>query len=172
MDATPATAAAADITSPKTAMLADGVMTTGTGSGGGGGLEYETGTYTPASDVAQPTISFTNTHSEPPLFAMMVDTSNTSPGSNSNIYWGIKYFSKITNSGIYYNSNSSSFANINAQYVSTSSVSNGNYIALSDSTIVSTWASITDIKPGSNSTSRYWRAGRTYKWIAVWKPST
>lgn len=37
MDATPATAAAADITSPKTAMLANGVVTTGTGSGGGGG---------------------------------------------------------------------------------------------------------------------------------------
>lgn len=34
MDATPATAAAADITSPKTAMLADGVVTQGTGSGG------------------------------------------------------------------------------------------------------------------------------------------
>ena len=36
MDATSATAGAADITAPKTAMLADGVMTTGTGSGGGG----------------------------------------------------------------------------------------------------------------------------------------
>lgn len=36
IDATTATATAADITSPKTAMLADGVMTTGTGSGGGG----------------------------------------------------------------------------------------------------------------------------------------
>lgn len=35
MDATPATAAAADITAPKTAMLANGVLTTGTGSGGG-----------------------------------------------------------------------------------------------------------------------------------------
>lgn len=34
MDATPATAAAADIISPKTAMLANGVMTQGTGSGG------------------------------------------------------------------------------------------------------------------------------------------
>ena len=39
MDATTATAAAADILSPKTAMLADGVMTTGTGSGGGGGID-------------------------------------------------------------------------------------------------------------------------------------
>ena len=35
MDATPATAAAADITALKTAMLADGVLTTGTGSGAG-----------------------------------------------------------------------------------------------------------------------------------------
>lgn len=34
MDATPATAAAADIISPKTAMLANGVVTQGTGSGG------------------------------------------------------------------------------------------------------------------------------------------
>ena len=36
MDSTTATATAPDITAPKTAMLADGVMTTGTGSGGGG----------------------------------------------------------------------------------------------------------------------------------------
>lgn len=35
MDATPATAAAADIIAPKTAMLADGLLTVGTGSGGG-----------------------------------------------------------------------------------------------------------------------------------------
>ena len=48
MDATTATAAAADITAPKTAMLADGVMTTGTGSGGGGGgpTTVASGTYT------------------------------------------------------------------------------------------------------------------------------
>jgi len=39
MDATSSTAAAADITSPKTAMLADGVVTTGTGTGGGGGVD-------------------------------------------------------------------------------------------------------------------------------------
>lgn len=37
IDATPATATASDILAPKTAMLADGVVTTGTGTGGGGG---------------------------------------------------------------------------------------------------------------------------------------
>lgn len=41
MDATPATAGAADIMAPKTAMLADGVMTTGTGSGSGGTADYK-----------------------------------------------------------------------------------------------------------------------------------
>ena len=47
MDATPATAAASDIISPKTAMLANGVVTQGTGSGGGGsGKQYASGTYT------------------------------------------------------------------------------------------------------------------------------
>lgn len=35
MDATPATAEAGDITAPKTAMLSNGILTTGTGSGGG-----------------------------------------------------------------------------------------------------------------------------------------
>ena len=38
MDATTATATAADIIAPLTAMLANGVVTVGTGSGGGGGL--------------------------------------------------------------------------------------------------------------------------------------
>ena len=41
IDATTATAAASDITSPKTAMLADGVMTTGTGTSGGGTVEIK-----------------------------------------------------------------------------------------------------------------------------------
>lgn len=46
IDATSATAAASDILSPKTAMLANGVVTTGTGTGGGSTLfEYDY-TYT------------------------------------------------------------------------------------------------------------------------------
>lgn len=44
MDATQATAAAADITAPKTAMLADGVLTAGTGAGGAS--KFVTGTFT------------------------------------------------------------------------------------------------------------------------------
>lgn len=48
MDATPATAAASDIIATKTAMLADGVLTTGTGSGGGS-ISLQDKTVTPTS---------------------------------------------------------------------------------------------------------------------------
>lgn len=58
MDATPATATASDITAPKTAMLADGVMTTGTGSGGGGGSSY---TLVHSEDIEVSTTSTTAT---------------------------------------------------------------------------------------------------------------
>jgi len=33
------------------------------------------------------------------------------------------------------------------------------------------WVTPTGFMPYTNSTSRYWRAGRTYKWYAVWKPA-
>ena len=47
MDATSATAGASDIIAPKTAMLADGVVTTGTGSSGAS--NFVTGTFTGSS---------------------------------------------------------------------------------------------------------------------------
>lgn len=54
IDASTATATAADITAPKTAMLADGVMTTGTGSGGGGAIKHTaTITGTSTSDLVR-----------------------------------------------------------------------------------------------------------------------
>lgn len=55
MDSTTATAAAADILAPKTAMLADGVMTEGTGSGGGPtvtGIAINGGTFTVESSYS------------------------------------------------------------------------------------------------------------------------
>lgn len=73
MDATTATAEASDILSPKTAMLADGVMTTGTGSGGGSSAV--TGTITAQSGGA--TISFGATFSSYLFFIEMTDASKT-----------------------------------------------------------------------------------------------
>lgn len=64
MDATGATAAASDITSPKTAMLADGVVTTGTGSGGGLTVDGYEQRIQPSGDVVStsPTIAGTGTY--------------------------------------------------------------------------------------------------------------
>lgn len=31
------------------------------------------------------------------------------------------------------------------------------------------WTDELGFTPNSASTSRYWRAGRTYKWIAIWR---
>ena len=153
------------------------------GSGGGSsGLEYEAGTYTPASDTTSITISFTNTHSEPPFYYMFSD-------ADSNVM-SAGYTSIAT---IYSNSGQifGSYSISNAFYGQVSRLYSGNanpptgnptqtisYLVhpYTDSESSNTsysryWTTETQFKVESTST-RYWRSGRTYKWIAVWKPST
>lgn len=79
MDATSATASASDITSPKTAMLANGVMTTGTG-GGGVGIEVVKGTFTVYPDQIVDntyTINFGKTFSKYLYLIEMTEESKT-----------------------------------------------------------------------------------------------
>lgn len=142
----------------------------------GGGLEYETGTYTPVNDIADPTISFTKTHTDRPSMIMMVDVGSTISSENSMLTWiignwydayGTDFSHEPSNSlaRVQYTSRSStsisnSTNSINAYSTSSSGSAYLNYY------LTNTW-----FKPFGNS-SRYWRAGRTYKWIAVWKPTT
>ena len=145
-------------------------------AGGGGGLEYETGSYTPTSDINRPTISFTNSHTGRPFSVVLWDTTGTAPASNSSQAWSISSWYDIsgdtitgTSTGVVY------YARVQFLYWSTSTGSNGaNISALTggsnncfDYYISSSW-----FQPYGGSTSRYWRAGRTYKWIAIWAPST
>ena len=146
--------------------LADGTQVTGTG-GGSGGLEYETGTYTPASDVENPTISFTNTHTSRPFIAFIVDTAETTIpsssasahaayltyeiigkkiGGDANIYGRAQYFNQSTNS------TSASGTNITSSNV-------GNYITT------------TGFTPRNGSNYKF-KSGRSYRWVAVWPPSS
>lgn len=150
-------------------------------AGGGGGLEYETGEYTPSSDIARPTISFSKTHSEAPVLVYMCDVTGTaSTATNSNHVFMYADPYKLWGKGYPYSSSGYRYANAWYCYrsSSTSSISASGFMITNNSGNTSSsstaypryWASPTDFHPYTGSSSRYWRAGRTFKWIAVWKP--
>lgn len=150
------------------------------GGGGSGGLEYETGTYTPAEDINTPTISFANTHSVPPSFISISDVSGLGVDSNSNLFFSLIDTYRLTGSGWPYSASALRYGFLSYAYLGTSSATSSAIMMQHSSdetsdqstTYYRYWATESGFKPSSNSTSRFWRAGRTYKWIAVWAPST
>lgn len=154
----------------------------GTFTGGGGGLEYEEGTWTTSYDIATATLSFTNTHTDPPFFYVFYDASGadgltsssncicvwtdfnqlsdtTLPESSSNVVYAVASYYYMTSA----TDMSMSYSCINYPYSDTS-VSAKYYYRY--------WCTASQLKARSASSSRYWRTGRTYKWIAAWKPTT
>ena len=150
--------------------------------GGGGGLEYESGTYTPTSDIARATINFTNTHTVPPAIVNIFDCSETAtyPSSNSNVSMTYVDMYRLYGSKYLYSQKTTEYryAVVNNVYYGTS---------LTNLSIASTFClyNSDNTGDGSNSysryfakpncfypytgSSRYWKANRTYKWIAIWK---
>lgn len=134
--------------------------------GGGSGLVYESGTYSPSADIAQPTISFSNAHNSKPFLVLISDTTGTAQSTDySEVYWSYidwyTLFSQniIVGSTYYYRRQGGYRGTPNSM---NSTGANGT----SNNT---TYVSSSSFKP-SNGTSYYWRSGRTYKWIAVWNP--
>lgn len=181
MDITDTTATASDVASGKYFYGKDGVKTLGTASGGSG-LVYESGTYTPTADSSRPTISFTGTHTLPPCYISIYDcTTSSVPASNSVVAMTYIDSYRMFNSGYSYSSSAQRYGTI--QYIykgsSSSSLNTGtvHFTYNSDTSLPSNggtsyaqyWATKSDFKPYSNSTSRYFRKNRTYKWFAVWK---
>ena len=128
-------------------------------SGGGStGLEYESGTYEPSSNIAKPKIYFSKTHTKAPILVAIADQTSTTPSANSNISCVIL---------CYYNAFGANMMNYQAigyyTYKSSSSVTSSGNLQQTASWVSSEW-----FMPQSNSTSRYWRSDRTYKWVAVW----
>lgn len=150
-------------------------------AGGGGGLEYEEGTFTLSSDSNRPTVSFSNSHSKAPALIAFVDATNSSnTATNTNWLWAWVDYYKLFGTHLYYSSSALRYASAFYTYrgSGTSSLtSSGTHCSYNSDTSSASgvsypryWATETEFHPYSNSTSRYWRAGRTYKWIAVWKP--
>ena len=149
--------------------------------GGSSGCDYVTGTYTPTADIARPEITFSKTHTTTPILVAMADQSAASGiTANSNIlfvYWD-PY--RMFGSGFPYSTSATRYSVAYYHYRSSSSFTSGNVVVQynSDNTSDSGtsygryWANASGFHPYSNSTSRYWRKNRNYKWIAIWKPTT
>ncbi len=157
------------------------------GAGGirGAGFDHEEGTVVLTSDSNRPTINFTNTHTDPPFYASFVDVTDTpyepsSAYSDSNLYFHYIDWYRITGLG-YYNSTGGYATKLYGLYYgsfvySASSVQpfsygfsiNSDNTAETNSSYPRYFVTPTCFRPYSGYNGRYWRAGRTYKWVAVW----
>lgn len=143
-------------------------------TGGGGGLEYEEGTFTPSEDVAKPTIYFSNTHTSRPFSITIADVGATTPDTSSAVVWNfVSYYDVF---GSPYNIDSNLYYAIIPYRYKTSSSDTASTFRINTLSNTGTnvcfqyWVSESAFYPeGNNST---YRSGRTYKWIAVWAPTT
>ena len=149
------------------------------GGGGGGGGEIETGTWTPSEDIARGTISFKNTHETPPYFLMISDATGTADEEKNTNHFMVYYdpYRKF-GAGFPYSSTGFRYCGViyGARGTSTSSINidqttfTGNSDATSESSNAYPryWVNVGEFHPYTNSGTRYWRANRTYKWVAIW----
>ena len=152
-------------------------------TGGSSNITIETGTYTPSEDIARPTISFNNSHNKVPVFLSFTDVTQEATAENSGI--GMNYIDtyQLFGDGYIYNSNTLAKRYATLQYIykgtSATSVNTGttHFSYNSDDTHSSGssypryYVDNTSFRPYTSSGTRYWRAGRTYKWFAIWLES-
>lgn len=167
-----------EITGESDPTLSDAVRTL---TDGWGGLEYETGIWTPEEDISRGEITFSKTHTEAPAFIVLADATGT-PDVTLNTNYLFSYIDvyRMWGCGIPYKADGYSFASVfgtcrvNSVKSTTSFVLHCTYN--SDNTYADGqlypryWADSTSFRPYSGTEARYWRVGRTYKWIAIWKP--
>lgn len=144
------------------------------------GLEYEEGTWEPTEDIARGWIPFSNTHTDPPVLVALADVTGTAH-SELNTNYNFVYFDHcgLWGEGIPYGTSDFRYVSIfyNVRTTSATSITTGSRVCSQKSSSTESssaaypryWADPTGFHPYSYSTSRYWRAGRTYKWIAIWK---
>lgn len=145
------------------------------------GLEYETGTWTPSEDVQIYAISLSNTHTVAPAAYVVYDADDSTVQDNSNIICRYLNYAQMCGVATTFSGTTTYYGQISYASKSTgTSAGSGNTYLLKPYTDTSDgnngcsrfYATETSIKAyGANST-RYWRSGRTYKWMAVWAPTS
>lgn len=140
---------------------------------GGGGSEIESGTVTIASDTHDIQVTFSNAHSSPPIFInVCVDDHVQQYYSTTYTAYAYTFTSTVgIVGGEYYGGSDGS--NPVFGYIARTQRTNVSNTLTSGCVGVSTtpdFVSNTGFTASTTSTT-YWRAN-TYKWIAVWKPTT
>lgn len=159
-----------EVTGASDTNLSDAVHTLASGYGGGGsGLEYETGTYTAAAD-GNPYISFTNSHTSAPSIIVLMDVSTSYIGSTAGTQYGFFDYVKLFGTGLKTSSTLQrdgvyQWARVGGTNASTSLGA----AILADTTTQVTSSGFT---PNFNSNSYKCKSGQTYKWIAIWAPTS
>lgn len=144
-----------------------------------GGLVYETGTYTPTANTARPTINFSKTYSVPPMLVMMVDATGTADTTtNAGMAFAYVDTYRLSSNGFPYSSSAwrygfaaYAYRGTNASQLSAGATMfsyNSDNAGSSSSSYARYYATTSGFIPYTGSTSRYWIANRTYKWIAIW----
>ena len=140
---------------------------------GGSGLVYETGTYIPANDINEPTISFANVHNKRPFSVSIedMDFEDTTPSADSMLAWSIYSFYDAY--GVVFNfSNMPNYSRTMFCYKTSSSCTWSGYTQTQFDTgstsSLDYFLTNTGFTAYVGVTARYFRQGRHYKWIAVW----
>lgn len=155
---------------------ADGYSSVTVSVSGGSGLAYETGTFTPDTDIDKPTIEFTNTHSSTPLYIHIIDDGQTVADVDSTLFWVFINWNAYSNASIKSNASTNAYGRAQYGYKTSSALGTGGYTITSLTGTTSTsqlgyYATSSQFTPQAGST-HYFRSTRSYKWIAVWAPTT
>ena len=153
-----------------------------TGGGGSTGLEYETGTWTPTEDVSLYYATFSNPHTTAPMFYAVADMTTGNVNTYSNFAVVYANFESAFGGGGSVSTTQTMYGLVGYRYNTSSTTSSSGVVNLISVSLAQSdgntsahptfWATNQRITFNTTSNGRYFYTGHTYKWIAVWAPTT
>lgn len=146
-------------------------------AGGGGGLEYEYGEFKPTTvKNSNNTFTFSKSHATRPLFVCLYYANAEILQNSSIAYWAVINWYDADGAPMPYNSSINYYGRLLYATYSNSGmvVANVGITSLTgDSNSAMDYSmSETGFHPRFGSFTAYYRANKSYKWIAVWAPTS